>query len=86
MSLMSKKQIESQYDSYEAIAKAFSSSGSECIEIYLCTHSTEDEPSHYDMVHRFAEREALLSSPYIKKTELAWSKNKGAVIPYKSIP
>lgn len=82
MSLMEKKQIESQYDSYEAIAEAFTG----CIEIYLCTHTTEDEPSHYKMIYRSAESEALFSSPYIKKTELAWSKNKGAVIPYKSIP
>lgn len=84
MALMDKKQIERQYNSYEEVAKAFSYSGGECTEIYLCTHRTAEEPSHYEMVRRPDEREALFDSPYIKDVKLAWSKDKGAVIPFKS--
>ena len=85
MSLMSKNQIETQYDSYEAIAKTFSSPGSECTEIYLVVHSTSDKPSHYNMVYSTADREAMFSSPYIGEANLAWSKSKGTLIPFKAV-
>jgi hypothetical protein len=80
MALMDKKQIERQYNSYEEVAKAFG----ECTEIYLCTHLTAEEPSHYEMARRPDAREALFDSPYIKDVKLAWSKDEGAVIPFKS--
>lgn len=80
---MSKKQIEIQYNSYEEVAKAFSNPIHECTKIYLCTHQTAEEPSHYEMVYRPDIREALFDSPYIKDVKLAWSKDKGAVIPFK---
>jgi len=79
-----KKQIEEQYNSYEEVAKAFSYPGGTCTEIYLCTHRTREEPSHYEMVCRSEEAQALFNSPYIKDVKLAWSKDKGAVIPFKS--
>ena len=84
MPLMGKEQIERTYNSYEEIANAFGYPGGECTEIYLCTQSNKDEPSHYEMIRRPAEKEALFSSPYIDKAQLAWSKNEGALIPYKA--
>ena len=83
MPLMGKKQIEIEYNSYEEISRAFGSPGAECTEIYLCTHSNSSEPSHYEMVSRPDIREALFSSPYIEKAELAWSKAEGTIIPFQ---
>ena len=85
MATMDKKQIETQYNSYEDIAKAFSSPGSQCTEIYLCVHSTSDKPSPYVIVHSRAESEAMFASPNIAEVNLAWSKSGGALIPYKSV-
>lgn len=85
MALMEKASIEEKYGSYEEIAQAFSYPGRECTEIYLCTHISKQGPSHYEMVRRPDEKEALFDSPYIEKAELAWSRNRGALIPYKSI-
>jgi hypothetical protein len=84
MTLMDKARIEEKYSSYEQIAQAFSAPGGECTEIYLCIHENSQQPSHYEMVRRPEERESLLDSPYIKSAELAWSKNQGTIIPYKS--
>lgn len=83
MALMEKAQIEKQYGTYEEIAKAFSYPGRECTEIYLCTHISKSEPSHYEMVRRPDEKEALFDSSYIEKAELAWSRELGVLIPYK---
>jgi hypothetical protein len=85
MPLMEKSEIEEKYSSYEHIAQAFGPPGMECTEIYLVTHLTSQEPSHYEMVRHQNQKDALLASPYIKKAELAWSRNQGTLIPYKSI-
>ncbi len=80
MPLMGKEQVEKTYNSYEEIAKAFG----ECTEIYLVTHKNSDGPSHYEMVSRPELREALFDSPYITKAELAWSRERGSILPYKT--
>ncbi len=85
MASMRKESIERQYESYEEIARAFGSPGCECTEIYLYTDRGKEEPSHYKMVRSPSEKEALYSSPYVKNVQLAWSKNQGALIPYKSV-
>lgn len=86
MSSMSKKQIESQYKSYEEAAKAFSSEvlGTECTEIYLYSQYEGGELTHYKMVRKPGEREEVFNSPYTHNVKLAWSKKDGAVIPFKS--
>jgi hypothetical protein len=81
MSLMSKNQIENDYDSYEAIAQAFTG----CIEIYIVTHSSSDKPSHYSINYSRADTEAMFSSPFISEPNLVWSKSRGAIIPFKSV-
>ena len=81
MSLMSKNQIENDYVSYEAIAQAFT----DCIEIYLVIHSSSDKPSHYSINYSPADTEAMFSSPFIAEANLAWSKSRGAIIPFKSV-
>ncbi len=80
MPLMEKQHIEKEYGSYEEVARAFG----DCSEIYVCTHVSGGEPSHYNMCRSAAERDELLSSPYLTKAELAWSKAGGAVIPFPS--
>jgi hypothetical protein len=84
MATMGKEQIEGSYKSYEEIARGFSSPTLECTEIYLFTHSTKREPSHYCMVRNSAEREAMFSSPYVDDPRLVWSKDRGTIIPFPS--
>lgn len=84
MSTQEKSFIEEQYGSYEEIAKAFSSSGTECTKIYLFTLGGEEEPTHYKMIRGPEELDAMFDSPNVKLPKLTWSKDKGPLIPYKS--
>ena len=86
MSLMSKEEIESTYNSYDEIVKAFTG----CREIWLVLHKSSVKPSkltmscflpwiklkpsHYNIIYSAAEFNEMMKSPYLIRYSLVWEK------------
>ena len=75
---------EEEYNSYEEMAKDFSTSGDPCIEIYLV--SVNSPWDHFVTVRRSQSeyRMQVRSSP--NRPELVWSKKWGVRVPFGQNP